>query len=280
MSKRILFGKYLVLVIIGTLTGHNVFSQIIHAGIKAGYQLSWTRSDDSDFRRRTTIAPVSGYNVGAVVSFKVKDRYFLHTEYLYSIKGKYITDYTHTVGPKDEALEDKVFYHYIDVPVLYNVQFKSRLGNSREFKWYAGIGPIFSYWLGGKGTLKSGELVEYPFDHLDYKLNFGPRPDNSVHENVYINDARRFQLGFNLGGGILLEPANSKSKIMIDVRFELGHTWLGKPESADYSLPVLYDDNLRARNMGLRASVMYLIEHNLDKKVRKKGKSDFKKRRL
>jgi hypothetical protein len=67
---------------------------------------------------------------------------------------------------------------------------------------------------------------------------------------------------------------------MIDLRMELGPTWLGNAESASYALPPSYDDNLRARNLGVRFSVMYLFETNLDKKIRNKGKSTKKKRRL
>jgi hypothetical protein len=85
------------------------------------------------------------------------------------------------------------------------------------------------------------------------------------------------QVGVNIGAGILLEPANGR-KVMVDLRFELGHTWLGKPESADYVFPATFYNNLKARNMGLRFSVMYLLESNLDKKVRNKGKSVVKEK--
>jgi hypothetical protein len=51
---------------------------------------------------------------------------------------------------------------------------------------------------------------------------------------------------------------------------------MGKPSSADYVIPVTYDDNLQARNLGFRFSVMYLYESNLNKKVRNKGKSNLK----
>jgi hypothetical protein len=148
------------------------------------------------------------------------------------------------------------------------------LGGVRKFKWYAGAGPLFSYWLGGKGTVNSDEFAENNFEPFEYRIRFGERGEDIGETNIiYVNDVKRMQLGFTFGGGIMLEPSD-KNKIMVDLRFEFGHTWMGTPTSADYVLPVTYDDNLKARNMGLRFSVMYLFETNLDKKVRNKGKSN------
>lgn len=247
-----------------------LFSQVVHVGIKGGAQMSWARSDDANFRKQVKIRPVPGYNAGAVISFKVKERYFLHTEYLFSTKGKIIR------GRIDKMLEDRITYNYIEVPVLYNIHFKGSLGSVRKFKWYAGAGPLFSYWLGGKGWINADEFAENSFPPFNYKIRFGERgEDVGEFDIIYVKDVKRLQLGFNIGGGILIEPVNS-SKIMVDLRFELGHTWMGTQTSADYVLPVTYDDNLKARNMGLRLSVMYLFESNLDKKVRNKGKSNLK----
>ena len=246
--------------------------QILQYGIKAGPQMSWMASDDKSFKEQVSIDPRIGYNAGFVLSFKVKDRYFLHTEYIFSTKGKV------NHGKIDKMLEDRVTYNYIEIPMLYNIHFRGRVGGSRQFKWYAGAGPLFSYWLGGREWINSDEFAENSFPPFTYKIRFGERgEDIGETDAIYMKDVKRFQLGFNIGGGVMLEPANS-GKIMFDVRFDLGHTWMGTPQSADYVLPVTYDDNLKARNMALRFSVMYLFERNLDKKVRNKGKSNVKQK--
>lgn len=270
--------KYLIpLVFIFSMS--NALAQIVETGIKGGYQFSWTTSDDPDFRSRSKISPVSGYNAGLVLAFKLKERYFLHTEYLFSTKGKIVSDFVTSGGKPDPELVDKITYYYIDVPILYNVQFKGKV-DTRHFKWYVGIGPLFSYWLGGKGSIKSQELRENEFDELDYKIKFGIRDDASV-KSVYMDEAKRLQLGLTFGGGIKVEPPG-RNRLMFDLRFEMGGTWHGKPESADYRVPSNYNDNIRARNMGLRGSVIYLYEWNLSKKSLNKGKSTkkIKKRRL
>ena len=213
--------------------------------------------------------PIPGFNVGLVAAFEVKKRYFLHTELLYSTKGKNV------LGITDASLRNRVIYRYIDLPMLYNIQFKKTLNSAtlKQFKWYIGAGPIFSYWLGGSGTVNNSELEENGLPAIDYKLKFGSRGDDLREINtVYVSDANRLQVGFNLGGGILLEPVSGR-KIMIDARLEIGHSWLGKKNSTDYVLPATYKDNLQSSNMGLRLSCAYLFEKNLAKKVRNLGKT-------
>jgi hypothetical protein len=240
----------------------------MYFGLKAGPQLSWMKSDDPDFRKTVRTLPKPGYSAGAVLSFKVKDRYFLHTEYLFSTKGKV------NRGKVDKVLEDRITYNYLEVPMLYNIHFRQRMKGGRQFKLYAGAGPLFSYWLGGRGWIDSDEFRENNFPAFKYKIRFGTRGEDIGETDViYMSDVKRFQLGFNLGGGLLLEPSRG-GKLMADLRLELGHTWMGTPNSADYVLPVTYDDSLEGRNMSVRFSLMYLFEKNLDKKVRNKGKSD------
>lgn len=251
------------------ITSIPAFPQMINAGLKGGFNWSWTRADDVDFRKEYNTHPVPGFNAGAVFSFQLKKRYFLHTELLYATKGRMVTG--------DLGLRDETTYNYVEIPLLYQIHFNGSLGatGQKKFKWYAGIGPNFSYWLGGKGTITHFEITDHDIPEIPYKLRFGERPvdDFGQSEFVYIEDARRIQVGINMGGGVWVEPMNNK-KIMIDLRFELGHSWLAGAESADYVFPQKYSKTLEARNLGLRLSAMYLLQTNLDKKVRNKGKSN------
>jgi hypothetical protein len=284
VRKIILPVRFLLIVIGFLLRYENSSAQVVYAGVKGGFNMSWIKHDDQSvkYKQQFRILPTPGYNAGFVASFKMKDRFFLHTEYLFSTKGKLVR------GKLDKQLKDQVTYYYVEIPIIYNIFFDAKLNtkNIKRFKWYAGVGPNFSYWLGGKGKVYNGEFADEEYPALKYKLKFGERgEDRGQKDLIYISDAKRFQLGVNFGGGILLEPVNGR-KIMVDLRFELGHTWLGKEKSADYVIPVDYKEarNLKDRNMGLRLSLMYLFEGNLDKKVRNKGKSDkpksLKKRRI
>lgn len=221
------------------------------------------------------------------MSFKVKERYFLHTEYLFTTKGRKNTDYRDDrLNVRDYVFEDRVRYNFVEIPVLYNVFFKGhlKLHGDKTFKYYAGAGPIFSYWLGGKGTVFGDDFLENNFPELEYKIKFGERdPQYNVAEEVYIAKPRRLQMGFAIGGGLMTEP-DRKQRIMVDLRFELGHSWLAKSDNEDYVLPLILNQNnqdaasLQARNMGIRLSGIYMIEINSNKKVRNKGKSNVKKK--
>lgn len=278
-GTKLIFLYFFGMVGLCMLPPHQAHSQVMYAGLKSGFQASWTKHDDTHttYDDLYKIYPVPGFNFGGVFSFKVRDRYFLHTECLFSTKGRTIR------GRADKELKDRLIYYYVEVPLMYNVFFdaKLRAKQIKQFKWYVGIGPNFSYWLGGKGKIYNTEFSENSFPALEYKLKFGERgEDQGEKELIYIRDAKRLQLGLNIGGGILLEPINGR-KYMIDLRFELGHTWLGKERSADYVIPVDYTEgeNLRDRNMGIRLSFMYMFESSLDKKTRNKGKSTKKVKR-
>ena len=259
-------------------TSHNLGAQILDIGVKAGYVMSWTRHDDrfTDYDDLYRVTPVSGFNVGATGIFKLKKHFFLQTEILFTTKGRRLA------GRVDKVLTDKVIYHHLDIPLLYNIHFngKLKLKRIKYFKWYAGVGPNLSYWLGGRGRIINTEFIENGFPEMKYKIRFGERKEDGAQKNIYMKDVNRFQIGVQIGGGVLLEPMNGQ-KIMIDARFELGHTWLGKDNSADYIIPLDYQSarNMKDRNNNLRFSILYLWEKDLDKRSRKKGKSTLKKQR-
>jgi hypothetical protein len=234
-------------------------------GIKAGASVNWVKPEDESFLDTVNVNPVPGFDVGGAISFKVKDRYFLHTEYVYSQKGKILK------GEIDPDLHDEVKYHHIEVPILFTMHFKGHLSKTREFKWYAGVGPNVSYFLGGNGVINSGEHKENYSAPTEYSIEFGSRKDTYHPEIVFYPEANRFQFGLNFGAGLLFEPGQS-NKVMVYFRYEVDQTRIGR-SLADYQRPNNYDDNLRSRNRAFKVSIIYMTEFNLDKKSRNKGKS-------
>lgn len=266
--KRMASKNWLI-ILLSIFTTEVATGQIIRAGFKAGPQLSWVTVDDPAFKEIATIRPVAGFHAGAVLAFKVKDRYFLNTEYIYSQKGKSVA------GKIDPDLNDKVIYRHIDIPILFSMHFKGHLAKDKQFNWYINAGPNTSYWLGGKGVITSGDLIENGIPELKYKIAFGTRPDQNNPDILYIKDSKRLQFGMSVGGGILLEPGN-KQKVMIDLRYEIGHTRLGNAQSSQFIVPTDYQDNLKGRNKGIRLSLIYLFEFSSDPKELNKGKSTIK----
>ena len=141
----------------------------VYVGPIAGGQLSWTKFDNEDYNDSYAVKPVWGYHAGANISMKVRNRFFLHTSFLYSVKGRRIE------GKQDILLSNKVRYNFVEIPVIYAVDFRGKLGGGKEFKYYFGVGPNISYWLGGRGRLYNSDLEEnadYASRDLEYRIAF------------------------------------------------------------------------------------------------------------
>ena len=214
------------------------------------------------------MSPVLGFHVGGHLSFKVQKRFFLHTSLLYASKGRMLE------GKLDQQLKSTARYNFIEMPISYTVDFKAKIGQSKEFKYFFGIGPNISYWLGGKGTLYNSDIEENNRPELSYTIVFKKTPESQAADEMNVPEPNRFQLGLNLVAGMVLEPAN-RQRIMVSLRYELGHSYLAK--SGGVFQDIYFEDPLRSRNQGFRISLAYLID--LKTEERKKGKSTIDKRK-
>lgn len=264
-------GLVAIVIVLLSIVSSPSISQVIQAGFKVGAHANWVKIDDPGARDSLSTGVNAGFSLGPAVSFKVRDRYFLYTEYLYTHKGKTIT------SKVDPHLKDKMTYNYLEVPVLFAMHFKGNLGENKKFKWYIGAGPDVSYMLGGKGVVEGGDLLDNEMI-LNYKISFDSREDRDRPDEIHYDKANRVQFGLNVGSGILLEPGGGKHKVMIDVRYSFDQSRLGKGK-ADYLVPTDYDDDLRARYRALKFSVIYMFESNTSKQERNKGKSTLPKHR-
>lgn len=245
----------------------------VYVGPIAGGQVSWTKFDNQDFNESYSIKPVWGYHAGANVSLKVRNRFFLHTSVLYSTKGRTIE------GRQDRLLTNKVKYNFIEIPIIYAVDFRGRLGSGKEFKYYLGLGPNVSYWLGGKGKIYNSDLDEnadYASRDLEYRIVFKKAPQDMVASEMNVAEPNRMQLGLNLATGLVLEPQPNQ-RILFLLRYELGHSFLSRTSDGEF-VPTYYKDVLQSRNKGIRASVSYLID--LRTEDRKRGKSTIKPKKM
>ena len=234
----------------------------------AGANYSWTSFSDKDLKDAYRLSPVVGYHVGGHLAFKVRKRFFLHTSFLYASKGRVLE------GKLDTQLKNSSRYNYIDVPISYTVDFKGKIGKSKEFKYFLGIGPNVSYWLNGKGKLFNSDFEENHREELSYKVVFKKAPENQATDEMNIEQPNRLQLGLNLVAGMVFEPAPSQ-RIMFSIRYELGHSYLAKTNGI--FVDTYFQDPLQSRNQGFRISLAYLVDLKVED--RKKGKSNIDKRK-
>jgi hypothetical protein len=249
----------------------NLSSAQILIGPVAGAQYSWVSFDDSNNKDFYRVSPVKGFHAGMALSFLVRKRFFLHTSFLYSVKGKIIT------GKEDLLLRNEVTYRYIDIPILYTVDFKGKIGNGKEFKYFIGTGPNLSYWLSGKGEYYNTDLSENSiYEPRQYRIAFGKLPEDTQENEMSLQDPNRIQLGLNITAGIVFEPFGYQ-KFNFNVRYELGHSFFSRTTNGFFSQSN-YQDVMRSRNQGLRVSIAYLVDLKVED--RNKGKSTIKKKRL
>jgi hypothetical protein len=239
-------------------------------GPVAGGQYSWISFDNKDFKDVYTVKPVAGFHAGVSLSFLVRKRFFLHTSFLYSTKGKIIE------GKNDALLRNEVHYHYIDVPILYTVDFKAKIGKGKEFKYFVGLGPNISYWLGGKGKIYDTDFNEAQLEEQSYKIIFNKTLEETKPNEMTVADPNKVQLGLNLAAGFVFEPFGFQ-KVMFTVRYELGHSFFSRTTDGNFQ-QTYYQDVLRSRMQGFRVSLAYLVDLRVED--RKKGKSTIKRRNL
>jgi hypothetical protein len=245
----------------------------VYVGPVAGGQLSWTKFDNADLYDSYDIKPILGYHAGANISLKVRNRFFLHTSFLFSTKGRRLE------GKQDPLLTNRVRYNYIDVPMIYAVDFRGRLGNGKEFKFYFGIGPNVSYWLGGKGKLYNSDLEEnadFASRDLAYDIVYGKKLPELASNEMNVAAPNRIQLGLNVASGLVFEPRPDQ-RILLMLRYELTHSFLSGESNGIFSA-TYYEDVLQSRNKGIRLSASYLIDLKIEN--RKRGKSTIKQKRL
>lgn len=256
-------------IILMIMVSYKVNSQVLIGPI-AGPQISWTEFNDKDLRSNFNTSPVVRYHAGASVSLRVHKRFFLTTSLLYSKKGKVIE------SDVDSKLRNQVVYNHIDLPILYTAQFKGSLKGNKGFKYYVGGGPNVSYWLGGKGTIASTDIVEGGVSNVPYTVVFRKPFEDVTDNEMNIAEPNRIQIGINIVTGIVLQPLGF-NEINIMLRYERGHSFLGNtngifPAATDYA------DVMASRNSGIRLSVAYMIDLKTDQ--RKKGKSTINKKKL
>jgi hypothetical protein len=261
--------KIALIVIVFSASFQSLTAQVLMGPVIGG-QYSWTSFDDKDNKDVYTVRPVPGFHAGLGLSFSVRKRFFLHTAFLYSTKGKIVE------GKQDALLRNEVRYNYIDVPILYTVDFKAKLGNGKAFNYFLGVGPNVSYWLGGKGTLYDTDYNEAVIPEQSYKIRFNKSLADTQPHEMTVEDPNRIQLGLSLAAGFLFEPVGY-NKVMFTVRYEFGHSFFSRTSGGNFS-QTYYQDVLRSRNQGFRVSLAYLIDLRIE--TRKKGKSTIKRRNV
>ena len=282
-----LFMKRLHLVFLLVIVPLISYAQF-YVGPSLGTRLSTVTFFEDRAKNDFNGLPAFGYDFGVMVSRRMKDRFCLNAQLIYSQKTKLVKGTSNPIFPVSTQAPDPLYRNkqtnkFIELPIYYMLESKNTVGKEsglagqlKAYKWFVGAGPTISYWLGGKGKLKSSETIEFtPIGHVNYTVAFkNDSIQNLQGDNkMYARDANRFQFALNFTAGIALEPVGFQ-KIVIAAHLELGQTFIGKNLPGYFPGSKNDSDELKARYHSLRFSVGYLFDTKIEK--RKRGKSTIK----
>lgn len=143
-----------------------------------------------------------GMNLGLSSQFRVGQAFSLAPELMYEQKG-------YRVETASSGHADAVF-NYLSMPLMFRFHFGQEV-----MQGYFNLGPVFSYWLGGRQTSTVPGLfdVEFSKERIVFESDDGPWA---------YSDARRLEFSGAVGGGILLDTEGGT--FLIDVRYIHGFT--------------------------------------------------------
>ncbi len=229
-------------------------------GIKAGVNATKVSFDSEVYKRFYDSKFKPGYTAGAIFLIENKEKYGLYAEFLYSVKNKSV------VSNANDYETNIASYHFLDFPVMFRMKFKKP-----KYNWFLQAGPEISYWLSGSGKFDVYEADRDELSSYEYKINFGEPKNTTDYMNV--EDANRLQVGLAFGGGMTWKLKNANF-LSLDMRYSIGHTFMGGYESG--SIPNIgLVDNFEYTNNVLSVSAVYYFDI-LEKM--KLSKNKYKKR--
>lgn len=205
-------------------------------GPKVGLQAGQMQFERQAFQDQLDANLKLGFNLGVGITFPVIQPFSLHSELLFSSKGK-------AINIPLESIKNVSRYYYLEMPIMMRFEILPKQGI------YLGLGPNLSYWLGG-----SGELSALVTDNSisPYNLHFG---SDGSPDDLIITDANRLQLGLQFGIGTLIKAQDDR-KFMLELRYEMGHTFLGTDSGASIE-NLEFFDNLESKHRVISFSMGY-----------------------
>ncbi len=247
------------------LLAHAVTAQKFSFGIKGGGLMNWASFQDKEQRDTFSVKPSTGFTIGALIGFPLKNNYSVIIEGGFTQKGRVLKENT--------LIENHATYKFVDGALLLRKAYKFQLGDNIPAEWFFNVGPEVGYWLSGKGYFTAGG-PRYP-----YEIEFDRAPDGDMGY-LYYNSANRMFFALVLGVG-MKAPLQNNTAISLELRFVSGHTNLGSnkyeyPVREWYASLLNYNDSLHMNMKVISLTVAYT--YDFDKVENRKGKSTLKKK--
>lgn len=248
------------------LLGSNEAKSQIMAGPKVGFNLARVDFRDPVYRSMYNNLPVPGFNAGVMGNFRVNDVWSLHTEFLYSLEGKLITN------PNMDFQSNLARYHFVRMPILFRYTIPAPFVGA---KFYLNVGPNISRWLGGTGEIFAFDFVDvYENSTMPYRLRLKPGELSPSRTDFFLEEPIKWHLGMDFGGGAVFS-LSKKHRVVVDIRYLYGHSFYGRDIDFDMTLGD-YFENFQSSPRVWSFSIGYL--YDIDLYAWAKGKSTSKEK--
>ena len=208
-----------------------------------------------------------GYHGGWSYSYSIENSSLaFYSELLYSRKSTV----QHYNSRSTRVIKHQRIARFIEVPLLLRWVQPIQRGKT---SWFLEIGPQVSYWIGGNGDILAYEFFgSDDIENIPYDIKFSD--DGALTaEKMTVSQAKRVQFGLCIGGGVNV-PINRKGhKIMIDVRYVSGSTFMANDDSQPIGFSEI-EDFLDFKYNTIQVSTAYLFP--IDILGLRKGKSSHK----
>ena len=222
-------------------------------GPKIGLHAGQVQFEKASFKSQFDPNYKVGFNLGGAITFPVIEPFSLHAELLFTGKGKKVTIV-------EESIKNVANYFYLEMPIMMRIEVWP------QKNVFVGVGPNLSYWMGGTGKIDD---LETPANFTPYNLHFG---QNDSPNDLQVTAANRLQLGLVFGLGTLID-INDERKLLIEARFEMGHSFLGT-ENGAYIEGLEFQDNLESKHQLLSLNFGYFL--TIHKKSARRKNSTYK----
>jgi len=233
-----------------------VAGQNFSAGFKMGPSITWAMFGDKEAKDDFSSSPKLGYLIDGVIEFPLKNKYSFITEGGFKQAGRKIKF-------NDGTWQNNATYRFVDLSMALRKSFNVRIKKNVSTRCFVNAGPNINYWLSGNGNVKTTALGN------KYDVIFNQTPDANFHHN-YMNDVNRWLFAMDLGIGTDANITKTQ-RLLIELRFGYGHTYIGK-KTGTSKLDILgFEDNIKANFKTLTLTGCYVFDFDLRKS--KFGKS-------
>ena len=232
------------------------YGQNFSMGLKLGPSVTWSAFADKEAKQNFNSEPKVGYIIDGIISFPLKKNYSFFSEFGFKQSGRKIKF-------NDDTWENNANYRFIDLSMALRKSFNVRIKKDVSTRCFFNAGPNINYWLDGKGKIKTQALSSA------YEVIFNQEPNANFRHN-YMNDVNRWLFGIDLGVGTDANITKTQ-RLLFELRFTYGHTYLGKKTGSSTIDLLGFQDNIKSNFKTLTFTACYFFDFDMRKS--KFGKS-------